>query len=595
MFKALEIRTQSPDLRRKGQVLSIMLLGLISAMLVLFAFNAAQGQSQYYFTNGLIIAALLGIFALNRYGFVYVAGLITVALTAVTPFLLINSSLAAAYSTMPLPILVASSLLVPWAGFVVAVVIVVVSAIFGVASFALLLLGEVAIFAYLFASSLERAYRDLRYRAFHDSLTGLPNRAYFLDSLEQTSDRPDQDSGGAAVLFMDLDNFKVINDSLGHSYGDRLLVQVGHRLRECLRPGDVAARMGGDEFTVLLDHLRDINDAILVAERIDQALQNPFKVGEHEVTATASIGIAWGGGPGYLEPASLLRDADVAMYQAKRSRESYRVFHSSMHARALKRLKLEGDLRRAIEEEDFMVYYQPKVHLGTGKVVGVEALVRWGDPQTGITMPSEFVPVAEETGLILPIGDQVLEGACRQLCEWRESDGLEGDITLSVNLSGRQFQKPDLVDGVRRVLRETGLQAERLQLEITESVVMGEDEQALWTLKELRETGVKIAIDDFGKGYSSLNYLKELPVDALKIDKSFVDGLRRDMVDAAIIRLIVDLAHTLRLEVTAEGVEGPEQLARLAQMGCDLGQGYYFSEPLPGEEAGKLLASDPSW
>ena len=337
-----------------------------------------------------------------------------------------------------------------------------------------------------------------------------------------------------------------------------------------------------------------MNEAIRVAERIDRTLQTPIKIDEHEITVSASIGIAWGG-PNYLDPASLLRDADVAMYQAKRSRESYRVFHSSMHARAMERLELEGDLRRAIEEGDFTVYYQPKVHLGTGRVVGVEALVRWGTPEKGLTMPSEFVPVAEETGLIIPIGERVLEDACRQLCEWRELYGPQWEMNLSVNLSGRQFQKPDLVNGIHRILEETGLEAGRLQLEITESVVMGEDEQAISILEELREIGVQIAIDDFGKGYSSLNYLKELPVDALKIDKSFVEGLRRDVADAAIIRLIVDLAHTLRLEVTAEGVESPEQLARLAQMGCDLGQGYYFSKPLPGDEAGKLIASNPSW
>ena len=594
MLKLLEIRSQDPDLHRKGQVLSVMLLSMVTAMLVVVALNTVEGQLQYNVSNGALLVFILGLFVLNRWGFVYPAGLLTVLLTTVAPLLLLKDSLPALYITMPLPILVASSLLVPWAGFAVAAGILLIVVSLGGGSLALLLLGILAIFAYLFSSSLERAYQDIRYRAFHDSLTGLPNRALFLDNLEQISARPDQDLVSTAVLFMDLDNFKIINESLGHELGDRLLVQAGRRISECLRPGDVAARMGGDEFTVLLDSLGDMNDAIQVTERIERALQKPFKIGEHEVTASVSIGIAWSR-PGHFEPAGLLRDADVAMYQAKRSRETYRVFHSSMHDRALKRLELEGDLRRAIEEDDFTVYYQPKVHLGTGRVVGVEALVRWGSPETGVTMPSEFIPVAEETGLIIPIGEQVLEGACRQLREWRESYGLQGYMSVSVNLSGRQFQKPDLVDSIRRILRETGLEARCLQLEITESVVMGEDEQAIEILEELREIGVQIAIDDFGKGYSSLNYLKELPVDALKIDKSFVDGLWRDVADAAIIRLIVDLAHTLRLEVTAEGVESPEQLARLTQMGCDLGQGYYFSKPLPGDEAGKLIAANPSW
>ncbi len=590
----LKVKTYDPDLRRKGRVLAIMLLGMAASVVIVAVFNTLQGNLQYNVINALFLSLILGLFTLNRLGFVSIAGLLTVLLTALGSFLLIDENLRATYITMPIPILIASSLLVSWGGFVVAAIMICGALILGIGSLSLLILLIVAVISYLFANSLDRALSDSRHQALHDHLTGLPNRALFLDRLQQALDRAGRNRGIVTVLFMDLDNFKVINDSLGHELGDRLLIRVGRRLQECLRPGDTAARLGGDEFTLLLENLTGAADAVRAAERIAQELRAPFYLGGHKINVSTSMGIALSDAA-HVRPTGLLRDADVAMYQAKKAKTGYRIFHSSMYTQALNRLRLEQDLRRDIESGNFEIFYQPKVLLGSGTITEMEALVRWGTLERGLVMPSEFIEIAEETGLIVPIGERVLEEACSQAREWRERYDLAPELKMCVNLSVRQFHDPNLADVVGSILRRTGLEASSLQLEITESTVMEDETHAVDTLLKLRGLGVHISIDDFGKGYSSLNYLKDLPVDSLKIDKSFVDGLGSDKADTTIVRLIVDLAHTLDMEVTAEGVETAEQLARLVELGCDLGQGYYFSKPLPRASAGTLLAANPSW
>ncbi len=585
----LEVRGKEPSRRRKSRVLAIMLLGMIAGMLTVATFNAVMGQPQYYLVNGAFSLLLIGLFALNRLGFVYLAGLLTVILTGLGSFFLIDDQLSATFITMPIPILIASSLLVPWAGFVVAVVLIGAAAILGIGSLSLLILLIVAIISYLFAESLERAYRESRYQALHDPLTDLPNRALFLDRLEQELVSAERAGRVVAVLFLDLDNFKVINDSLGHHLGDRLLVGVSRRLSNSLRPRDSAARFGGDEFTILLTNLWDAGGAVRVTKRLLETLHEPFAVGNHEVAVSASVGIALGNGD-TAGPSDLLRNADTALYQAKGTKGRYEVFRPKMHIQNLKRLKLEEDLRRAIEGGGgFEVHYQPQVTLDTSTIAEMEALVRWVHPRRGLVMPSEFIQVTEETGLIVPIGERVLEEACRQAREWRAHNGRSP--TMCVNLSMRQLQDPDLVDKVEEALRRSALDANKLKLEITETAVMEDEQHVINVLRDLRSLGVRIALDDFGSGFSSLNYVKNLPVDGLKIDKSFIDGLGEGTVNDAIVRLIVDFAHTLGLEVTAEGVENERQVASLAAMRCDLAQGFYFSRPLSSEAAGELVAT----
>jgi len=571
-----------------------MLLGMLAGMLTVATYNAIYAQSQYYVINGVFVLLLVGLLVLNRLGFVYLAGLWTVALTGVGSLVLIGDQLSATFITMPIPILIASSLLAPWAGFIVAAIMIAAAAILDVATIALLTLMIVAIISYLFADSLERAYRESRYQALHDPLTDLPNRALFLDRLEQELASAERAGRVVAVLFIDLDNFKVINDSLGHHLGDRLLVEVSLRIRNCLRSRDSAARFGGDEFTILLANLWDAGAAVRVTERLLEVLREPFVVAKHEVTVSASVGIALGNGD-TAGPSDLLRNADTALYQAKGTKGRYEVFRPSMNTRTLKRLKLEEDLRRAIESGGFEVHYQPQVTLDTHTIAEMEALVRWGHPRRGLVMPSEFIQVTEETGLIVPIGERVLEEACRRASEWRYQNGHRPRITMCVNLSMRQLQDPDLVDKVERALHRAALDANGLKLEITETMVMEDEQHVIGVLQDLSALGVRISLDDFGSGYSSLNYVKDLPVDDLKIDKSFIDGLGEDAVNDAIVRLIVDFAHTLGLKVTAEGVENERQVASLTAMKCDLAQGFYFSKPLPGEAAGALVATNPLW
>ena len=430
----------------------------------------------------------------------------------------------------------------------------------------------------------------IAHQALHDALTNLPNRTLFVDRLEQALARATRRGEQLAVLFLDLDNFKYVNDSLGHEAGDELLVGVSGRVVSCLRPGDTAARLGGDEFVVLLEDVRDARDAGLVATRIADALRAPFVVDGLEIFASTSVGVAMGGPDD--RPGDLLKNADLAMYRAKEEgKDGHAVFEPGMSARARERLGTEGALRRALEKggEDFTVHYQSKVSLETGGIIGFEALVRWEHPERGLVAPAEFIPIAEETGLISPLGKWVLREACRQAREWHGRYPSDPPLTMSVNLSARQFRQADLVTTVSGVLEETGLDPRSLILEITESAVMDDARANAETLRELKALGVRIAIDDFGTGYSSLAYLKRFPVDFLKIDRSFVDGLGEDPDDEGIVSSVVNLAHTLNLRAVAEGVETEQQRALLRHMECELAQGFYFSKPSTAEAASALL------
>jgi diguanylate cyclase (GGDEF)-like protein/PAS domain S-box-containing protein len=427
----------------------------------------------------------------------------------------------------------------------------------------------------------KRLEEQLQHQAFHDHLTGLANRALFMDRLGHAMSRLNRRDVSVAVLFLDLDNFKVINDSLGHEYGDQLLKAVGQRLEQLLRSEDTVARLGGDEFTVLLEDITSPSQATRVAERITEAFRSPFSVEGQELFVTASVGIALSA-TGSKRPPEVLQDADVAMYRAKTmGKAHYAVFEPSMSAGALARLELENDLRRAIEGHEFRVYYQPKVDLESGRIAGMEALVRWEHPTRGLVSPLEFIPAAEETGMIIPIGNWVVREACREAQQWQEQYPNAALLVMNVNLSTRQFRQPDLVEEVARILRETGLDASTLELEVTESVVLDDLESTVETLKRLKDLGVRVAMDDFGTGYSSLSYLRRLPVDTLKIDKSFVSSLGEDAEDAAIVETVIRLAKVLGLTVVAEGVESAEQLVRLREMECDLAQGFYFAKPVP--------------
>ncbi len=437
----------------------------------------------------------------------------------------------------------------------------------------------------------------LIHQALHDPLTGLPNRALFMDRLTHALDRARRrDASWVAVLFLDLDDFKVVNDSLGHEAGDDLLVAAAGRLRASLRPEDTLARLGGDEFVVLLEDVVGRGEATEVAARVAGALRGPFSLGAHEeVFVSASVGIALGGAakdrPAEV-PEELLRRADMAMYEAKRKGKAHHeVFEQRMNVPALERLRVGTDLRRAIERGEFRVHYQPEVSLKTGEVVGFEALVRWEHPEQGLISPARFIPVAEETGMIVPIGRWVLEEACRRSKEWREQRAQVPSLVMSVNLSARQFGHPDLVRDVAQALGESGLDPGCLVLEITESAVMEDARSTVGTLGELKALGVGIAVDDFGTGYSSLSYLKRFPVDFLKVDRSFVDDLGEDPEDVVLVSGIVDLAHALGLTVVAEGVETEEQLELLRAMGCNLAQGYHFARPMPGEQVEAFLAA----
>ena len=439
---------------------------------------------------------------------------------------------------------------------------------------------------------LEETKEHFRHAAFHDSLTGLPNRAMFTELLKaeiESSKRRGEHM--FAVLFLDLDRFKNINDSLGHTHGDLLLVAFAERLERTLRPIDTLARFGGDEFAILLSGMSDATDAVRVAQRIQDELSQPFVLDKNSAFATASIGIALSSS-GYDRPDDILRDADIAMYRAKENGKArYEVFDHGMHARAVSRLQLESDLRQAIERNEFCVYYQPIVSLETGRLAGFEALVRWNHPRRGLVSPADFIPVAEETGLIVPIGEWVLNEACARVRQWQIDSPSHRSLSLSVNLSARQVAQPDLLNRIKEALENSKLNSHCLKLEITESVVMENAEAAAQMFKQLRSLGVQLSIDDFGTGYSSLSYLHRFPLNYLKIDRSFVSRLTTDN-DNAIVRTISTLARNLGMEVIAEGIETEEQFQQLKMLGCEYGQGYLFSRPVANEGVDHLLSQD---
>ena len=456
----------------------------------------------------------------------------------------------------------------------------------------------------------KRAEEMLVHNALHDGLTNLPNRALFLDRLQHALTLSKKRSNYKfAVLLIDVDDFRIINDSLGHTAGDELLIQIGQRLKDSVRQvdtvsrprasevlgrptnDDTLARLGGDEFTILLDDIRDPIEAVRVAERVQAELATPFVVNHQEIVISASIGIASSTSP-HTQAEDLLRDADIAMYRAKRAGKARcEVSDTAMHANAVKRLRLETDLRKALDQGEFRVYYQPIVSLQTGKITGFEALTRWQRPE-GILPPIEFIAVAEEIGLIIPMNRQLLREACQHLRSWQSEFPSSPPLTMSVNITSREFAQPDLATEIRKLLEQTGVDPGCLQLEITETIAMGDAEKSGHVLAQLKATGIGLSIDDFGTGYSSLSRLRRIPVDTLKIDRAFISHMDSDPENREIVRIIIMLAHNLGLKVVAEGAETEEHINLLKQLNCEMAQGYFFSRPADDQAMAKLLVSN---
>lgn len=442
----------------------------------------------------------------------------------------------------------------------------------------------------------KRAEEQLNHDAFHDALTGLPNRSLFLDriGLIMRNSRRQRRAVGA-LLFLDVDRFKNVNDSVGHSIGDKLLIQIAHRLRDLLRPADTVARLGGDEFAILLPDVRNATAAGLVAERVLEVLSGRFVISGHEIFATASIGIALNTLE-YNSPEELMRDADIAMYRAKSNGKArYELFDREMHDRAVAQLQLETDLRRAIDRNEFFLEYQPIINLTDGRMTGFESLVRWDHPERGRLMPADFIPTAEETGLIVPICWWTIREACRQSAQWMQALGHHPEFTVSVNVSGRLFHQWDMVEEFERVIAETNMDPKRLRIEITESRLLDHVAEAMSKLERLRELGVGLQIDDFGTGYCSLTYLQKFSYDSLKIDRSFVNAIDDGNGSGAIVQTIIALGQMLNMNIIAEGVETEGQLKQLRQLKCPQVQGFWFSRPVGQRKATELLTVRPSW
>lgn len=442
----------------------------------------------------------------------------------------------------------------------------------------------------------KQAEAQLIHDALYDAVTGLPNRSLFMErvesALQQAKRRKDY---LFAVLFIDLDRFKIVNDSLGHYVGDQLLMAIAHLLKQGLRPTDTIARLGGDEFIILLDDIKDITDAVRIAERFQANLLSPFKLATHTVFTSASIGIVLSS-TAYEQAADLLRDADIAMYRAKEQGTTtrYAIFDSVMYDKTLELLHLESDLRRAIELQEFCLHYQPITSLVTGKLIGFEALIRWQHPERGLISPTKFIPIAEDTGLIIPLGEWVLHEACRQMHAWQMEFPTASPLKISVNVASKQIKQANFIQQIEAILAKTGLDGSCLRLEITEGTLMEYVEKTIDTLLQIKAKKIQLSIDDFGLGYSSLSYLHRFPIDTLKIDRSFVSLMNSDN-NFEIIRTITTLAHTLGMDVIAEGVETSEQLTQLKGLGCEFGQGYFFSKPLNGASAQAMIAANSQW
>ena len=439
----------------------------------------------------------------------------------------------------------------------------------------------------------QNSEKRLIHNAYHDALTGMPNRTFFLERLKTSFSQYKKGVQSLfAVLFLDLDRFKIINDSLGHLTGDKLLISTAIRLKSCLRDEDMLARLGGDEFVILLNHLQHLNDAVEIANRIQEAVSAPFNLDDQEVFTSLSIGIAMSSATIYENPEDILRDADTAMYRAKElgrvGKARYAIFNDEMHSSAVTLMHLENDLRRAVKRQELQLKYQPIVCLQTGMLTGFEALVRWNHPKRGLLLPDEFIPIAEDNGLIIPIGYWVISEACQQLSKWQQSSS-DDHLTISVNLSSKQFLQLDLADRICSILEVNQVNPKRLKLEITETTLMTNSEIALSLLSQLKGLGIGIYMDDFGTGYSSLSYLHRFPVDTLKIDKSFITHLEKDNENAKIVTTILALAQSFGFKVIAEGIETEHQLKILVALGCKCGQGYFFCEPVDKHRVEKMF------
>ena len=444
-------------------------------------------------------------------------------------------------------------------------------------------------------SALQESHEKFRHAAYHDALTGLPNRNYFIDTLKGLLQQSRENSeSNFAVLFLDLNRFKTINDSLGHSMGDRLIKNVAKRLSGMVREEDMVARFSGDKFGIVLSDLLCKEEATSFADRLAKRLAEPYTLDGRQVFTSAKIGIAYGNSK-YPEAEDILRDADIAMYYSKDNEENYVIFDQKMHIRAVTRLQLETDLRFAIERNEFELYYQPIVGLENSSLVGFEALVRWNHPQRGLVPPNEFIPISESTGLIIPMTIQILHSACSQLVKWQERSGNATPLSVAVNLSGKHFGHPNLVEQINTIIAETGIAPASLKLELTEGAVMENAETAILMLRQIKETGVQISIDDFGTGYSSLSYLHRFPIDLLKVDRSFVSAMEENTENGEIVRTVIALAKALNLKVVAEGIESVHQFHQLRILGCEYGQGYLFSKPLPVADIERLLEDKTRW
>jgi diguanylate cyclase (GGDEF)-like protein len=443
--------------------------------------------------------------------------------------------------------------------------------------------------------SLKNSKEKFRHAAFHDALTDLPNRNLFLETLKFILEKHKQTPNYSfAVLFLDLNRFKTINDSLGHSTGDRLILNVAKRLTEATKEGDLVARFSGDEFGIILNNVAGIEETFIFADFIRQKIGTPVSIAGREVFSSVSIGIAMAN-KDYEEADDILRDADIAMYHAKESTKGIEVFNRSMHTRALTLLHIETDLRYALERNELCAFYQPIIDLGSMQLVGFESLIRWNHPTQGLIPPGEFIPVSEDTNLIIPITLWMLHHSCEQLYQWQSKSPLNQKLFLSVNLSGKHFAHRDLVNQVHRILVDTKIDPSTLKLELTESAVMENPEMVIKMLKELKSLGVQLSIDDFGTGYSSLSYLHRFPIDTLKVDRSFVSRMEDGTENGEIVRTIISLAKTLGMNIVAEGIETVHQLHQLRILKCEYGQGYLFSRPVPIDDAEEMIDDRFRW